>query len=129
MRAIPSQLLLRADAVAYAVFGVLLLLAPNRDLFDALGLPQPSPELFTQLAGALLVTFAILLWEAPSNPAFEHHVGRAAAIANTLGAVIFLRWLLVGDLDTTTLGTTLLWLITIASALFAVLEARYLRPS
>jgi len=129
VRAVPSHILLRADAVAYALVGILLLLAPNHDLFDALGLPQPSPELFTQLAGALLVTFAVLLWEAPSDATLEHHVGRAAAIANTLGAVIFLRWLLVGDLETTALGATLLWVVSLGSALFALLESRYLRPS
>lgn len=129
MRAISPQAVLRADAVVYALMGVLLLLAPNRDLFDAIGLPQPDPEIFTQLAGALLVVFAILLWEAPTDPTLELHVGRAAAIANTLGAVIVLPWLLSGQIDSSGAGTVLLWLAAATSAIFAALESRYLRPS
>ena len=116
--------ILRADAIFDLAVGLLLLLSPWKGLFDALDLPHAEPELFVQVAGGLLVAFAYLLWLGPRDEALAQVVSAPAAVANTAGAVVLAGWLLVGDLDTGALGTTLLTLTTVLLVFFAVAEAR-----
>ena len=116
--------ILRADAIFDFAVGLLLLLSPWKALFDALDLPHAEPELFVQVAGGLLVAFAYLLWLGPRDEALAQVVSAPAALANAAGAVVLAGWLLVGDLDTGALGTTLLTLTTALLAFFAVAEAR-----
>ena len=124
-----SRNALRADAIFDALMGALLILAPSRGLYERLDLPSARPELFTQLAGGLLLAFALLLWEAPEKRLVAEAVGRAACIANALGVVILPLWLLSGEVDIGVQGKSLLWAVTVILAAFAILEARYLRAS
>jgi hypothetical protein len=121
-------LVLTANAIFDGLVGALLVLAPTSGLFDGLGLPVAEPELYTQVAGGLLLVFAVLLWEAPTDPVLERHVGRAAAAANVLGAVVLAPWLISGELDASRRGEVFLWAATLVVAVLAVFEARYLRP-
>ena len=113
---------LRADAIFDVLVGVLLLSATWDGLFAALDLPQAEPELWTNVAGGLLIAFGYLLWIAPREPHTTSAVAAAAAFANGLGALVLPLWLLFGDLDVGALGTTLLLLVTAILAFFAVAE-------
>jgi len=128
VRRINPAFVLSANAVFDGLIGALLVLAPTSGLFDGLGLPVAEPELYTQIAGGLLLVFAVLLWEAPTDPVLERHVGRAAAAANVLGAVVLALWLISGELDASRRGEGFLWIVTLAVAVLAAFEARYLRP-
>jgi hypothetical protein len=126
MQAWAGQHILRADALFRAVLGVVLLLSPRENFFvDLLDLPNAEPELFTQVAGGLLMAMAVLLWEAPAQPVLERAIGRASAVANSLTLVLLLIWLLSGELDIGGLGKGLLWAVTVGTGAFAFLETRY----
>ena len=112
---------LRADAVFDLAMGVLLLAATWTRLYAVLDLPHPTPELFTQIAGALLLAFSYLLWLAPAA-ALTRPVAVAAAAANALASVTIVVWLLASDLGVGALGTVLLALVALALAVFAVAE-------
>ena len=56
-----TKRVLRADAILDVAPGLVLLAATWGGLFDALDLPHPEPELFTQVAGGLLLAFGYLL--------------------------------------------------------------------
>lgn len=128
VRRINLDFVLSANAIVYGLAGAILVLAPTSGFFDALGLPAAEPELYTQLAGGLLLVFAVLLWEGPTDPVLERHIGRAAAAANILGAVVLALWLVSGELDADRRGEGILWIATVALAGLATLESRYLRP-
>jgi hypothetical protein len=115
---------LRADAILYALFGALLLASSWERLFDALDLPSPQPALWTQVAGALLLGLAYLLWISPRDVRLTHAVALVAMAANALAALIVLAWLLFGELAVGALGTALLSTIALTCAAFAVAEAR-----
>jgi hypothetical protein len=117
-----ARLVLRTDSVAYLVVGLVLLAAPWDGLWDALDLPQARPELWTQLAGALLLGLAYLLWIAPRDGGLTHAAAATGAVVNALATLILGAWLLGGDLDSGTLGKTLLWLTALATAVYAVAE-------
>jgi hypothetical protein len=127
VRRINAHAVLIANAIFAGLVGAVLVLAPTSGLFESLGLPVAEPEVYAQFAGGLLLIFAVLLWEAPTDPVLERHVGRAAAGANVLGAVVLALWLVSGELDATRRGETFLWAATIALVAFAALESRYLR--
>jgi hypothetical protein len=110
---------LRADAVLDVALGFVLLAATWGGLYDALGLPHPEPELFTQVAGGLLLAFGYLLWIAPRETSLTQAVSLTAAFANGLGAVVLLVWLAGGYVD-----SVLLWALVPVLTAFAVLEAR-----
>jgi hypothetical protein len=104
---------LRVDAVFDVVVGALLLAATWDGLYDALDLPQAKPELWTQVAGGLLVGFGYL-----------RPVAGAAAAANLVGAIVVVLWLLFGDLGIGARGTTLLAAASALLVVFALLEFR-----
>lgn len=120
-----ARQVLRADAIFDALMGVLLLLARNDTLFERLGLPIAQPEVFTQMLGGLLIGFAVLLWEAPTHPILERHIGRVAGAVNVVGAVLLALWLLTGELDIPARGQVLLWASAAILAAFAAVESRY----
>jgi hypothetical protein len=113
---------LRADSLAYLGAGLVLLASPWDPVWEALDLPQVRPELWTQLAGALLVAFAYLLWIAPRAEGLARATAATACLANALVALILAAWLVSGDLDTGALGTVLLSLTAAACAAFALAE-------
>jgi hypothetical protein len=115
-----GRLLLRIDAVFDFVLGLVLLAATWGGLYDALDLPDAEPELYTQLAGGLLVAYSYLLWRAPENRFFASQMALATGIANALGVVLLAIWLSTGDLDVGDLGGILL---NVVSAILAVLAA------
>ena len=115
-----GRLLLRLDALFDFILGVLLLTATWSDLYETLDLPQAEPEVFTQLAGGLLVVYAYLLWVAPLNRFFATQMSLATGVANILGVVLLAIWLSSGDLDVGDLGAILL---NVVSAILAVLAA------
>jgi hypothetical protein len=117
-----ARAVLRADAVAYLALGLVLLAAPWDGLWDALDLPQARPELWTQLAGAVVLAIAYLLWVAPHDESVTRATAATACLANALGAVILTAWLAAGELEAGALGKTLLWLTAAAAAVFAVAE-------
>ena len=110
---------LRADAVLDVALGFVLLAATWGGLYDALDLPHPEPELFTQVAGGLLLAFGYLLWLAPRDVNLTQAVSLTAAFANALGAVVLIVWLVGGHVD-----GVLLWALVPVLAAFAALEAR-----
>jgi hypothetical protein len=118
------RLILRADAVFDAVVGLLLLSATWGRLYRALDLPRAQPELAAQIAGAVLLFGAYLLWVAPTDPLLTRHVAGASSFGNSLSALIILSWLVFGDLGVGSLGTALLWIITAVLVVFAILQAR-----
>ena len=124
---INPHLVLVANAFFYGLFGALLILSPTSGLFENFGLPEIDPELFTQLAGGMYLVFAVLLWDAPTDPVLQRHVGRAAAAANILTAVVLALWLLSGELDAATRGKILLGAVAVIAAGLAGLQWRYLR--
>jgi hypothetical protein len=115
-----GRLLLRLDAVFDFILGLLLLTATWSDLYDTLDLPQAEPEMFTQLAGGLLVAYAYLLWMAPLNRFFATQISLATGAANAVGVVLLAIWLSSGDLEVGDLGGILL---NVVSAILAVLAA------
>jgi hypothetical protein len=121
------HLALRINAAFFLVFGGLLLLAPTTDLYESLGLPVAEPEVYAQLAGGAMLVIALLLWEAPVDPVLERHVGRAAAMANALTALVLFLWLVTGEIDAERGGQVILGAAAVISAAFAAIELRYLR--
>lgn len=123
MRGRWARLVLRADAVFDAAVGLLLLSATWEGLYRALDLPTAQPELAAQIAGAVLLFGAYLLWVAPMDPLLTRHVAGASSFGNALSALIILAWFAFGDLGVGSLGTVLLWIITVVLIAFAVLQA------
>jgi hypothetical protein len=115
-----GRLVLRVDAVFDFILGILLLTATWSDLYDTLDLPQAEPEVFTQLAGGLLIAYAYLLWMAPLNRFFASQMSLATGVANAVGVVLLAIWLSSGDLNIGDLGSILL---NVVSAILAVLAA------
>ena len=113
---------LRSDAVALGAFGALLLLSPWDALYDALGLPRASPELWTQLAAVLLLAFAYLLWIAPRDAKLTQAVALAAAAANLAGAAVIVVWLVRG-IETDGPGAVVLVLVAAVAAAYGAVEA------
>ena len=128
MQRIPGHTILRADAIFDAVMGILLLLAPSHRIYEALDLPIATPEIFTQVAGVFAITFAILLWEAPTHAVLERAVGRAACLANALGLLVIPLWIVSGDLGIDLRGKILLWAIAAIVGVFCLGEGRYFQP-
>ncbi len=89
---------MRANAVFFALAGLLLLVATWNGLYDLLRLPIAQPEVFTQLAGAVLIGFAYVLSTTPDNPAMLRPVATGVAVANGLAALVILVWLVTGKL-------------------------------
>jgi hypothetical protein len=115
------RFVLLVDAVYSVVVGVLLLAGTWDGLWDALDLPQGQPSLFVQIGGALLWSFAYLLWLASRTPSLMLPVARASALANALSTAIIVVWLIAGDLDIGALGTVLLIAAAALSSVFTVL--------
>jgi hypothetical protein len=128
MRAGQVRQLLIADAVFDLAAGLMLLAGTWDDLWGVLDLPQGRPALFVQIGGALAVGFAYLLWRAANEPALRAPVALAAAIANGLGALIVLVWLVTDELeDLSGLGTASLIVLAVVLGCFALLQARAVR--
>jgi hypothetical protein len=123
LRESSSRLILRADAVFDAAVGLLLLSSTWEGLYRALDLPRAEPELAAQIAGAVLLFGAYLLWVAPTDPLLTRHVAGASSFGNALSALIILAWLAFGELGVGSLGTALLWSITAVLIAFAILQA------
>jgi hypothetical protein len=111
------------DAVYSAVTGVTFALGTWNGLYHTLDLPQGRPAIFTQVAGAVLLGVAYLLWLGTRTPALTLPLARAAAIMNALSAGVVIAWLIHGGLGIGTLGKVEL----IASAvLMSALAVLYL---
>ena len=118
-----------ADAVFSAATGLLFLAATWDGLYDALELPQGKPTIFTQVAGALAVGIAYLLWLAARTPALMLPVARAAAVVNGLGAAVIIARLIRGGLGIDTLGKVELIAAALLMSVFtAMYVAAGLRP-
>jgi predicted DCC family thiol-disulfide oxidoreductase YuxK len=94
-----AQRLLRANAFVALGLGVLLLLGSLDSLYQALNLPQAKPALIFQVAGALIVGLAHLLWRASATPQLADPAARAAALGTGLGAFVLIAWLVSGRLS------------------------------
>jgi hypothetical protein len=81
------------DGIVHFLLGVLLLLGSWNGLYHALQLPRLNPALFAQLGGAAFLGLATLLWLTPSIPELARAVAAGAAVANGLGGLVILAWL------------------------------------
>src|SRR3954454_21747342 len=84
------------DAVYSAVTGVIFALGSWNALYDTLDLPQGRPAIFTQVAGAVLLGVAYLLWLGTRTPALTLPLARAAASISALSCWVVSRWLVAG---------------------------------
>jgi hypothetical protein len=109
---------LRSDSLLLLVVSLLLLASTWTSLYDALGLPLPDPELYAQLAGAVMLAVAYLLWIAPRDVRLTQAVAASAALGNGLSALILLVWLGTDRVD-----SVLLWLFVPVLGAFAAVEA------
>jgi hypothetical protein len=122
--------ILRADALLNGAVGLLLMAGTWDALYNVLDLPHRGPALLAQLGGAGLVAFAYLLWIAPRSPDLARPIARAAAVANGLGAVIIVAWLIFRDkahLGVGTQGIVELLVLAVVLAGLAVVQARIAR--
>ena len=109
---------LRADAVLLFAVALLLLAATWTELYETLDLPVADPELYAQLAGAVMLAVAYLLWIAPRDVRLTQAVAASASLGNGLSAAILLVWLATDDVD-----GALLWAFVPVLAAFAAVEA------
>lgn len=115
---------MRANAVFYALAGLLLLVATWNGLYDLLSLPIAQPEVFTQLAGAILIGFAYVLSTTPDNPAMLRPVATGVAVANGLAALVILVWLVTGKLGIGGFGDVIFVASMLALAALAYFQYR-----
>jgi hypothetical protein len=115
---------LRANAAADFLAGLIMLSATWNGLLDALDLPQAHPALLVQIGGAGLWGFAYLLWVAPGHAVLTRQVSLAAAIADTLAAGVIAAWLIFADPAVGTQGEIELVALAILMAAFAVAKGR-----
>lgn len=121
-----TRTIFRADAIFDSAFGVLLLLAPwVGDVFNALDLPNPEPEIYTQMAGGLLLMCGYLLRAATRIPAVAKTVALAVGGINVLAIPLLLGWVFSGELGTGALGDVILIVVSALLAMFAFAELRY----
>jgi hypothetical protein len=121
-----TRFTLRADAIFDAAFGVLMLLSPwIRGIFNLLDLPNPSPEVFTQFCGGLLLVCAYLLWLSPGDQSLSRPVARAIGLVNAAGVLLLGGWLTSGDLGVGATGSAILGVACLILVFFAVLELRF----
>jgi len=120
------RLLLAADALIAALLGALLLFFPG-SIVDPLGVPDPDPAIYANLAGALLIGFALALGRSVRRPEESRTVVEAAMVANALSAAVLVVWLAALDNDATTTGKVVLGLVAAGLAALAALQARALR--
>jgi hypothetical protein len=124
MRARRARRILRGDALLDVALGTVLLLAAWDGLYRALGFPPPEPAVFAEIAGALLLGFAYLLWVAPDYTALVRRVAEAAAMTNGITAALIALWLASRPVGLEFLGWILAVALTLALAAMAYLEAR-----
>lgn len=115
---------MRANAVFFALAGLLLLVATWGGLYDLLRLPIAQPEVFTQLAGAILIGYAYVLSTTPDNPAMLRPVATGTAVADGLSALVILIWLVTGKLGIGGFGDLLFVLSMVVLAALAYFQYR-----
>jgi hypothetical protein len=79
---------------------------------------------FAEIAGALLLGFAYLLWVAPDYTALVRRVAEAAAMTNGITAALIALWLASRPVGLEFLGWILAVALILALAAMAYLEAR-----
>lgn len=111
--------LLIADAVVNLLLGGLLLLAPVR-LFEALQLPAQSPGLYRYVLGGVLLGIGLaLLLPLRGHPGLTL---TGAIVINICGAGALGTWLLLTSSRPAAAGGLILWALTIAILVLALLE-------
>ena len=109
------------DAVYSLLTGLVFLAGTWDGLYDALDLAQPKPGISSQIAGAMLVAFAYLLWVAPRVREMWLPLARASAVGNALSVVILVAWLVDGGLRLDSRGEIQLGVLAAFMAVLAVL--------
>jgi hypothetical protein len=117
---------LAADALVTALVGLVLLFFPQQ-LVDAVGLPDPEPAIYANLAGAALVGLAVALVRAAETPVLHRGVIEASVAVKLLWAVVVIVWGTALELDAGTRGTAVLGAVAGVFAVLAALEADGLR--
>jgi small-conductance mechanosensitive channel len=121
-----TRTILRLDALFDSSFGVLMLLAPwIGGVYDLLDLPNPQPEVFTQIGGGLLLVCGYLLWASAVDDHLARAVARAIGAINAVAIPLLVGWIISGDLGTGTLGNVILGAACVILAVFAWVELRY----
>jgi hypothetical protein len=108
-RRVPMSLALRVNAVASLAAAGVLLAATWRSLYDELDSFRPVPWIYAQLAGAALLAFAYMTWQAARQPETERLVTQGAAIANMIGFACIAVWLFSDDHGIPSSGTLGSW--------------------
>ena len=94
-----TRLVLRANAIAYVAVATFLALSPWDRLYETLGIAPIKAAIPAQVAAVFAVALAYLMWIAPRHGALTHAVAAAAALANTLVAVVSLVWVFAAPSD------------------------------
>ena len=118
---VPLPVVLRVNAALDAVFGVLLLGATWRGLYEDLDTIRPVPWLWAQLAGVLLLGFAYLTWRASADPDAARPLIQVLAILNVVGFALIAVWLFSDDRGIPSSGSLGSWLIDITAVVILVL--------
>lgn len=116
------RVVLLLDAVLQVLVGLVLLLAPMQSIYNALQLPQPSPALYGQMLGVLLIGVAWLLVRAAFNGNLTAPVAGVVGNVNLACAVLIIVWLVFFELPVTGAGRIWLPILAAVMALFAALE-------
>ncbi|WP_395067605.1 hypothetical protein [Paraburkholderia silvatlantica] len=88
------RVLLIVDALTLLGFGVLFVLTPWTQVYDALQLVQTQPALVGQAFGVLLLGFAWLALRAAFHGEMTVPVGRTVGHVNWIAGVLMLVWLI-----------------------------------
>lgn len=93
--------------------------------FSVVGLPNPTPEIFTQLGGGLLIGYAYLLWISPNEHSIAPTIGWVVGVVNIAGAALILWWVLFSKLSLPNAGIILLFCASALLIVFAVGEIHF----
>jgi len=127
---ISMPLVLKVNAVASLLFGVLMLAATWKDLYAELEIPAPRPWVYAQLLGAVLVGLAYMVWRAARDDAHTELAARGLAIMDAIGFVVIAVWVFSDDPGVPSSGSLGSWLFDITAiglAVMSALEARAFR--
>ena len=107
-------------AVVSGLVGAILVLGTWDGLYSRLDLPQALPALGPQIGGVALLSLALPLWHAGSNPALRP-VGLAGAVFYLGSAAVIAAWLIFRDKVDLEIGDTGWTILIITAVVFVAL--------
>ncbi len=119
-----TRLVLQGNGILDLMLGVALLAATWDWLYSSVGLPDPDPAIYAQIAGAFAVAVGYLLWIAHRDVHLTRAVAAASALANALLAVLAVAWLADSQMELPGHEALVLGLLVPAFGVLAAVEAR-----